>query len=84
MFKNNMLTAFWAVAILLTAVPAGFLLAYMTKDELKQGKKWFGAITCLSIIGSIVFLFLKNETVALTFVYMAIVASISLRKAIKR
>ena len=79
-----MLTTFWAVLILLTAVPAGFLLAYMTKEELKEGKEWFGLITGLSILGSVVFLFLENVVVVLTLVYIAIVSSISLRKAMKR
>ena len=73
-------TTIFIVLILLTAIPAGFLLAWLTKEELKDGKKWFKLIIAVSLAGSIAFLFLKNEIVTLTLVYMAIVSYISMRK----
>jgi len=73
-----MSTIFFIVLILLTAIPAGFLLAWLTKEELKDGRKWFKLIIALSLAGSVVFLVLKNEAVTLTLVYITIATGISL------
>ena len=78
MFKNYMPTIFFIVLILLTAVPAGLLVAWLTKEELRAGKKWFKMIIALSLAGSVVFLVLENEAVTLTLVYIAIATGISL------
>ena len=80
MFKNCMPTIFFIVLILLTAIPAGLLVAWLTKEELRAGKKWFKMIIALSLAGSVIFLFLKNEVVTLTLMYMAIVSYMSIRK----
>jgi hypothetical protein len=80
MFKNYMPPIFFIVLILLTAIPAGLLVAWLTKEELRAGKKWFKMIIALSLAGSVIFLFLKNEVVTLTLMYMAIVSYMSIRK----
>lgn len=80
MFKNHMLSIFFTVLILLTAIPAGLLVAWLTKEELRDGRKWFKLIIALSLAGSVVFLVLKNEAVTLTLVYIAIATSMSLKK----
>jgi ABC-type sugar transport system permease subunit len=76
-----MLTNLWVILILLTAIPVGLLIAWLTKEELRDGQKWFKLIALLSCVGSVAFLMLKNEIVALSLVYMAIVSYMSVRRA---
>lgn len=81
MFKNCMLTNLLVVLTLLTAIPVGLLIAWLTKEELRDGQKWFKLVVLLSCVGSVAFLILKNEIVALSLVYMAIVSYMSVRRA---
>jgi ABC-type sugar transport system permease subunit len=76
-----MLTNLWVILILLTAIPVGLLIAWLTKEELRDGQRWFKLIALLSCVGSVAFLILKNEIVALSLVYMAIVSYMSVRRA---
>jgi len=71
---------FFIVLILLTAIPAGLLVAWLTKEELRDGRKWFKAIIVASLAGCLVALFFKNYTIMLTLLYMAIATSMSLKK----
>jgi Na+/H+ antiporter NhaC len=80
MFKNYMPTIFFIVLILLTAIPAGLLVAWLTKEELRDGRKWFKAIVTASLAGCIVSLFFKNYVIMLTFAYIAIATAMSLKK----
>jgi ABC-type sugar transport system permease subunit len=80
MFKNYMLTNLLVVFTLLTAIPVGLLIAWLTKEELRDGQKWFRLIVLLSCAGSVAFLMLKNEIVALSLVYSAIVSYMSVRR----
>lgn len=70
--------------ILALAVPAGFLIAYLAKDELKKGRKWFKALAILSLIGLGISAMLELEYIALTFAFIIIVAGISHIKSAKR
>jgi ABC-type sugar transport system permease subunit len=76
-----MLTNLWIILILLTAIPVGLLIAWLTNEELRDGQKWFKLIALLSCVGSVAFLILKNEIVALSLIYMAIVSYMSVRRA---
>lgn len=70
----------FAIIILLTAIPAGMLLTYLTSDELKQGRKYFKLIFFLSLISAIILFFLPiNEKIpaVLALIYFAIVTFIS-------
>jgi F0F1-type ATP synthase membrane subunit c/vacuolar-type H+-ATPase subunit K len=66
------------IGLLILGVPIGNLLAKFTKDELKQGKKWFKLVIILSIIGAIVFLILGNDVLLFAFLFIAVVTSRSL------
>jgi len=46
------------VLILLAAFPAGYVLAWMARDEIKPGRKWFIALSIICLIASIVLAFL--------------------------
>ncbi|MCH8945421.1 MAG: hypothetical protein IIA85_00665 [Nanoarchaeota archaeon] len=71
---------FIGIAVLLFGVPIGSYLAKLTKEELKQGQKWFKLIIIFSFLGSIVSLILKNDILFFSFLFIIIVTSRSLRK----
>jgi formate-dependent nitrite reductase membrane component NrfD len=76
-----MLKMLLSILVLLTAVPVGLLIAWLAKEELKPGKKWFRIIVLGSVLGLIAGFCLRQYILAWTFAYMAILAGISLIKA---
>jgi hypothetical protein len=66
--------------LLVLGIPIGNILAKMTKEELKSGKKWFKLLILFSLIGAIVFLILKNDALLFVFLFIAVVTSRSLKK----
>jgi len=68
------------IALLILGIPIGNLLAKITKEELKAGKKYFGILIVLSLIGAIVFLILGNDALLFGLLFIAVVTSRSLKK----
>lgn len=75
-----MLKEILAILVLLLAFPSGYLLAYLCRDELLEGRKWFKLLAFLSFILAIVFLFF-DLTATLTCIFISIVSIISLIKS---
>jgi ABC-type antimicrobial peptide transport system permease subunit len=75
-----MLKILLTLMTLILAIPAGYLLAYLTKDELKQGRKWFKLLAILSLILGIIFSFF-NLTISLSLAFIFIVSFISYWKS---
>ena len=71
---------FIGIAVLLFGFIFGNQLAKSTKEELKQGQKWFKLIIIFSFLGSIISLILKNDVLFFSFLFIIIVTSRSLRK----
>jgi CHASE2 domain-containing sensor protein len=72
----------WVEILLLAlAFPIGYLIAWMARDELVSGRKWFKAIIGLSIMGAVIFLVLREWTALLTLGFIVIVSGISLWKS---
>lgn len=67
------------IGVLILGIPIGSILAKYTKEELKDGKKWFKLIILLSLIGGIIFLIFRNDSLMFTLFFIAIVTSRSLR-----
>ena len=67
------------VLVLLLGFPLGNFLAKITKEELKQGKKWFKAIIFISAVGTLAGLILRNDVLLFSFLFIIIVTSGSLR-----
>ena len=65
--------------VLILAFPAGFLLAWLCKEELVPGRKWFLAIGIISLISGAIFLFF-NLVSSLTSFFIAIISFVSLIK----
>lgn len=69
------------IILLLLSIPVGFLIAWLARDELMQGRKWLKILIVISVIGAIVFYFMKNMPVTFTFVFIIIVSVVSLVKS---
>ena len=68
------------VVVLILGIPIGNFLAGKTKDELKSGQSWFKLIIVISLIGSVVGDFLRNDALLFSFLFITIVTSRSLIK----
>lgn len=66
--------------ILILAIPSGYLIAWLARDELIQGRKWFHALIILSVIVGIIFYLLKISYIAWASVFIIIICLISLIK----
>ncbi len=66
------------VLVLILGIPIGNFLAKVTKDELKQGRKWFRIIVNLSLLGGLIGLIISNDILMFSFFFIAIVTSRSL------
>ena len=68
------------ILVLLLGVPIGLYLMKSTKEELLSGRMWFKLIIVVSFIASIASLFLRNDVLFFSFLFIAIVTSMSLKK----
>jgi hypothetical protein len=69
------------ILFLVLAIPTGLLIAHLTKEELKQGKKYFRALIILSVLATVWFYLTKFPAEALTSAFIAITTIISYTKA---
>jgi len=67
------------IAVLILGIPIGNFLEKITREELKQGEKWFKIIIFLSLIGSVISLIFVNDALLFTFLFIMIVTSRSLK-----
>ena len=70
------------VIILASSIPVGYILAYLCRDELVSGRKWFKFISLVLAISIILLLiFYRNSVLILSLIYMGIVSLISYLKS---
>ena len=71
------------ILILSVAFPAGYLVAYLARDELAAGRRYFISVAIASIIAIIPasFLFQEKIPVILTLFFIAIMSLISTFKS---
>ena len=75
----------YAFLLLLTSIPAGYLLKYLTKEEIKDGRKYFRLLCFASLFLAIGLLFIPfenyniNKSIIFTLLFIANVAFISWR-----
>ncbi len=70
--------------ILLAGFPAGYLLAYLCRDELVAGRKWFLLLSALSLIAAIAVSFtglLFKFTIILTLFFIIIISLVAVWKS---
>jgi len=66
------------LVLLIFAIPTGFLIAWLTKSELKDGKKGFRFLAIISIALGCFFWTYGFNYIALTCIFIAVVSLISL------
>ena len=77
-----MVLCMWIQIILLAlAIPVGYLIAWMAKDELKVGRKYFKILVIGSLLGVIWFWMTKQYVISWSLGFVGIVALISLMKS---
>lgn len=76
-----MLDLIMIVIALILSIPAGYWIAWLCRDELVIGRRWFRLIISVSILLAVIFFLLGNYSVALTMLVVFIVTLISLRKS---
>lgn len=73
------------ILIMASSFPAGYLLAWLCKDELVAGRKWFKIISTLSIVLAFVFLLLidieEKFVIVMGLIYIGVVSLISETKS---
>jgi len=77
---NEFINLLIGILILILGIPLGSFLAQVTREELKQGRKWFKLIIILSLIGGIAGLILGDDVLMFSCFFIAIVTSQSLPK----
>jgi len=68
------------IAILALGIPIGNILAKNTREELKDGRRWFILLISLSLVGAVISLIYGEDSLLFTFLFISIVTSRSLRK----
>lgn len=68
------------ITLLALGIPIGDILAKVTKEELRNGKKYFKILIMISLIGAILFLILRKDALLFSLLFIAIVTSRSLKK----
>ena len=68
------------ILFLLLGIPIGSYLAKITKEELKDGQKWFKLIIILSLISGLIGLIFGNDIILFSSFFIAVVTSRGLKK----
>ena len=67
------------IFVLFFGIPLGNFLAKITKEELKDGEKWFELLVFIGLIGGIIGLIIKNDTIMFSLFFIVIVTTRSLK-----
>ena len=79
-----MVSVILVLVILITSLPLGYLLAWLTKEELVSGRKYFLWLIITSFIALVVVLMINIESksaILLALIYIAITSGVSLLKS---
>ncbi len=71
----------WEIVLLILAIPSGYLIAWMAKDELKDGQRWFRVLFIASVLLAGLFYLLGDSLISLTCLFISIVGLVSLMKS---
>jgi len=72
---------FLEIIILILAIPAGFLIAWLSRDELVSGRKYFRILMIISILGVIWFWLSGMNYISWTLAFVFVVSLVSLIKS---
>ncbi len=81
----EILKIFIGIIVLILGIPIGNLLAGYTKEELKDGRKWFNLLIFIGAIGGIIGLIIGNDALMFSFLFIVVVTSrATLREKLKK
>ncbi|HLD38057.1 MAG TPA: hypothetical protein VJA20_01305 [Candidatus Nanoarchaeia archaeon] len=81
----EMLKILIGVIVLILGIPIGNILAKYTKEELKDGRKWFNLLIFIGLIGGLVGAIIQNDSLMFSFLFIAVVTSrATLREKLKK
>ncbi|PJA69666.1 hypothetical protein CO155_03685 [Candidatus Pacearchaeota archaeon CG_4_9_14_3_um_filter_35_19] len=66
---------------MILAIPVGFLIAYLARDELESGRKWFKTLIIISVLGIVGFWLIDESEISWTFGFIFITTLVSLLKS---
>ncbi len=69
------------IVLLILAIPTGYLIAWLARDELKQGRLWFRILIIASLLSGIFFYLYDYNHISLTSFFITIVSVISFVKS---
>jgi len=68
------------IFVLVLGIQIGNLLARYTKEELKDGRKWFNLLIFIGLIGGLVGAIIQNDSLMFSFLFIVVVSSRSLKR----
>lgn len=78
------MTEIWRLGIgilfLILAFPIGSFLARITKDEIKDGQRWFKLIIYLGITGSVISIIIQDDILFFSFLFILVITSRSIKQ----
>ncbi|MFH1307271.1 MAG: hypothetical protein ABIH72_00275 [archaeon] len=79
----EMINIILTILVLVSSVPAGYLIAWLARDELVAGRKWFYLIIIASVLVAVLYSSVVkfDGVIILALVYLSILAFISLVKS---
>lgn len=81
---NELLKLLIGTAILLLGIPLGNFLARQTKEELKDGQKWFKLIIIISLLGGFTGFLIGSDFIMFSFFFITVVALRSIKYSDKK
>lgn len=69
-----------SIITLFLAIPAGYLIAWLARDELVDGRRWFKILIFSSIFFGILGFFSGLNSIGFSCLFISIAASVSLKK----
>ena len=76
-----MIKEFVVAAVLILGIPVGYWIAWLCRDELIEGRKWFRSIIAISVLLAIFFFSIRNYIIVSTMIFILIVSFVSLMKS---
>lgn len=72
------------IVLLLLGIPAGMLIARLTEDELKEGRKWFYWTAIMGVLAGIWFYLVGKYDLMWTFFFLSIISFVSYTRSFRK
>lgn len=79
-FMQQIIKLLIGFCFLILGIPIGNILAKYTKEELKDGKRWFKLIILTGLIGGLIGAIIGNDALMFSLFFIVIITSRSIKK----